>query len=247
MPTHKTDNSALTESEIRTIQTRLRYNGFTPGPIDGILGPRTSAAIVAFKRSIGFVPRPWVGPQTFKALMQPAEDPVQGPALAIDLPWIKVGLRVKGLHERADNTALGDFLRSDGHALGDPAVFPWCGDFVETCIRLALPREPFTGDVAKNPYWALNWRSFGRPMIGPATGCIASITRSGGGHVCFVLGEDADRYYCLGGNQSNTVSIAPIEKSRFVRESFRWPETWQMPEPGVLPMASLEAATAAFA
>jgi hypothetical protein len=45
--------------------------------------------------------------------------------------------------------------------------------------------------------------------------------RDGGGHVGFLVGQSADRYYVLGGNQSNCVSIAPIAKSRAM--GFRWP------------------------
>ena len=42
------------------------------------------------------------------------------------------------------------------------------------------------------------------------------------------MGEDATRYYCLGGNQSNRVSIVPIDKSRFVADSWRWPLTYPL-------------------
>ncbi len=46
----------MTAFQIATILARI---GFNPGPIDGIRGPQTDAAIVAFKRSIGFNPRPY--------------------------------------------------------------------------------------------------------------------------------------------------------------------------------------------
>jgi len=224
MPFDKIDNSALTPDEIRAIQGRLEAHGFPPGPIDGIWGPMTSAAVVAFKRSIGFISRPWVGPKTWAALNaepEPVDDDLP--------PWVQEGLRVRGCHERADNARLSDWLASDGHALGDPAVFPWCGDFVETAIRLTLPSEPFPGPVGENPYWALNWRHFGAPCE-PCLGAVISITRSGGGHVGFAVGQDTNRYFVLGGNQSNRVSVAPIAKSRFRRESWRWPVTYDGPQ-----------------
>ena len=246
MSLNKTDNSAMTLDERKLVQTRLKAHGIDPGLVDGILGPRTNAAIIAFKRSIGYAPRPYVGPLTMSALM---EDPAGAPALdgGLILPaWIKEGLKVKGLHEIYDKAELSAFLASDGHALGDPSVFPWCGDFVETCIRLALPDEPFPGQLGVNPYWALNWRGFG-VSCGPVLGAVASISRNGGGHVCFPVGEDATRYYCLGGNQSNTVSIAPISKSRFTADSFRWPSTVALPS-GALPwMTSTAEAESAFA
>lgn len=244
MPLTKTDNSAMTLDERRTVQQRLVAHGIDPGPVDGIIGPRTNAAIIAFKRSIGYAPRPYVGPLTMAALMQDPEAPVD--AETAEVPeWVKVGLKFKGLHEVYDNAELRAFLASDGHALGDPAVFPWCGDFVETCIRLALPSEPFPGQLGVNPYWALNWRQFG-VSCGPVLGSVISISRNGGGHVAFLMGEDATRYYCLGGNQSNTVSIAPIAKSRFSAASFRWPSGVALPSAALPLLASTAAAENAF-
>lgn len=244
MPTTRIDNSALTKDEVRFIQSALLARGIDPGPIDGIMGRRTEAAIIAFKARKGMKARPYVGPLTWAALQDQ-------PGVVIDNdqlpPWIKIGLRYKGYHEVRDNAALREFLASDGHALGDPAVFPWCGDYVETCIKLALPNEPFTGDVGKNPYWALNWLKFGIPCE-PQLGAIFAISRNGGGHVGFIVGEDDKRYYCLGGNQSNTVSIAPIAKSRFKSSSFRYPSTAYVPPKIVLPyMTSAEDAETKFA
>ena len=52
----------------RAVQQRLRALGFDSGPIDGIRGPKTDAAITAFKKSIGFRARPYFGPLTEQAL-----------------------------------------------------------------------------------------------------------------------------------------------------------------------------------
>lgn len=223
MPISST-NDTLTSSEVAEIQRQLIAHGFDPGPVDGLLGPRTAAAIVAFKRSIGFVARPWVGPQTWAALMK---DPAPRP---VDLPWIREALRVKGWHERADNRPLRDWLKSDGHALGDPALYPWCGDFVETAIRLALPDEP----IPANPYWALNWRGFGVPC-GQVRGAVCSIRRSGGGHVFFAVGQNDAYIYGLGGNQSDRVSVAAIPRYRIEPASWRWPSTWPLADAHPLP------------
>lgn len=221
MPLTAPDNSAMTKAEAETLQRRLIAHGFNPGLVDGRIGPRTNAAVIAFKRSIGFVARPWVGQLTWERLMQDPAQKVQ----EIMPPWVLEGLRIKGWHERADNADLRAWLKSDGKTLGDPAVLPWCGDFAETCIRLALPGEPFPGDLGGNPYWALHWRQFGIPCD-PCLGATISISREGGGHVGFAVGQDATRIFVLGGNQSNAVSVAPIEKSRFIAASWRWPSTY---------------------
>lgn len=217
MPLTEKDNSAMTREEIRAVQTELDRDGFDPGPIDGIMGPHTESAIIAFKRSRGLKPRPWVGPLTWKMLFEPelTDD------MANDLPWMIEAKKALRRHEVYDNEWLKRWLASDGHALGDPAKLPWCGDFVETPIRLSLPNEP----IMKNPYWALNWRKFGIATR-PTYGCVASIKRKGGGHVGFIVGEDRNRYYMMGGNQSNKSSIVPVDKGRFVTESFRWPKTF---------------------
>ena len=54
-----------------------------------------------------------------------------------------------------------NWLKRDGRSLGDPGKNPWCGDFVETCIRMGLPDEPLLGALGTNPYWARNWLLFG--------------------------------------------------------------------------------------
>lgn len=217
MPLTSTDNSSMTRDEIKSLQSKLSKLGFDPGPTDGIMGPHTESAIIAFKRSKGLKPRPWVGPLTWKLLFEPP--PIK--EMADDLPWMIEAKKALNRHEVYDNQWLKNWLSSDGHALGDPAKLPWCGDFVETSMRLALPNEP----IPKNPYWALNWRKFGIQTL-PTYGCVASIQRKGGGHVGYLVGEDKSRYYVMGGNQSNKSSVVPVDKSRFVPESFRWPSTF---------------------
>lgn len=227
----------MDKHDIIKVQARLRSLGYEPGPIDGIMGPHTESAIIAFKRSRGLLPRPYIGPITWKALFA---DSNTDAARKDDLPWMAEARVALGRHEVRDNGWLRRWLSSDGHALGDPAKYPWCGDGVETSIRLALPNEP----IPQNPYWALNWRKFGVPTP-PTYGAVASVTRNGGGHVGFLVGRDAGRFYMLGFNQTNAVTIAPMDKGRFEPASFRWPATYPA-QPIRLPnMASNAAANTA--
>lgn len=235
------DNSGMTSAEIRRVQARLAVHGFDPGPVDGVLGPRTLAAVIAFKRARGLVSRQWVGPKTWSLLINDPE-----PKADRFPPWVREGLRIRGWNERSDNAELRAWLRSDGQTLGDPTRAPWCGDFAETCIRLGLPREPLPGPLGVNPYWALNWRHFG-VACAPSLGSVISITRKGGGHVGFAVGMDNARYYILGGNQSNAVSIAPIAKDRFEPASWRWPTTYTGPQVPLPLMTSAEASAINFA
>jgi uncharacterized protein (TIGR02594 family) len=116
-----------------------------------------------------------------------------------------------------------DWLKRDGRSLGDPGKNPWCGDFIETCIRMGLPDEPLLGALGTNPYWARNWLLFGQDTK-PTTGAVLVFERGSGGHVGFAVGQDDTHFYVLGGNQSDAVTIARIAKSRLL--GARWPVTY---------------------
>ena len=49
---------------VRLIQRKLIAEGFSPGPLDGLYGPLTTAAVMRFQRSRGLVPDGMVGPIT---------------------------------------------------------------------------------------------------------------------------------------------------------------------------------------
>jgi uncharacterized protein (TIGR02594 family) len=228
-----------TVAHVKRVQARLKDLGFDPGPIDGIRGARTNAAIIAFKQSRGLLPRSLYGQITEETLFlskAPAaftDDPIK----TTTLPWIVRFRKVIGLQEVRDNAELRSFLRSDGRTLGDPALNPWCGDLVETCILLGIPAEkPYMPETLRaNPYWALNWRLFGIPCE-PRFGAVVSVTRPGGGHVGFALGKDQfGRILVGGGNQSNRICVAPLDASRFEAKAWRWPRTFEHLAPEPLP------------
>ena len=186
---------------IRLIQSGLDRLGHTPGAIDGQWGVRTASAMKALLAANGRA-----------ASLAPP-----GP-----LPWITEAKSVLGRHEARDRSWLMDWLKRDGRSLGDPGKNPWCGDLVETCIRMGLPNEPLLGALGTNPYWARNWLLFGRDTK-PVTGAVLIFSRGTGGHVGFALGQDDTHFYVLGGNQSDAVTIARVAKSRLL--GARWPAT----------------------
>jgi peptidoglycan hydrolase-like protein with peptidoglycan-binding domain/DNA invertase Pin-like site-specific DNA recombinase len=53
---------------VRTLQVTLRRLGWSPGPIDGLFGPRTEAAVVRFQRSAGLAADGIAGRRTSRAL-----------------------------------------------------------------------------------------------------------------------------------------------------------------------------------
>ena len=107
--------------------------------------------------------------------------------------------------------------------LGLPSKSPWCGDLVETCIRIGLPDEPLLGALGVNPYWARNWMLFGQETK-PVTGAVLIFERGSGGHVGFAVGQDDTHFFVQGGNQSDSVTVARVAKSRLL--GARWPLTY---------------------
>jgi len=109
----------------------------------------------------------------------------------------------------------------------------WCGSFVGGVLE-----EVGLGHV-KDPWGARNWLKFGKPIAGPAVGCIVVFWRgkpSGwSGHVGFVVGKDKKgNLMVLGGNQGNKVSIAPFATNRVL--GYRWPSIAPKPERYNLPI-----------
>ena len=193
--------TTVTTDAIRLIQSGLDRLGHSPGTIDGLWGLRTARALKALLAANGRA----------ASLVPP------GP-----LPWTTEAKSALGRHEARDRSWLMDWLKRDGRSLGDPSKTPWCGDFVETCIRVALPDEPLLGALGSNPYWARNWLRFGQE-VPPIPGAVLVFARGSGGHVGFAMGQDDTHFHVLGGNQSDAVTIARIARSRLL--GARWPTT----------------------
>lgn len=217
------------------LQRALLALGRNPGPIDGKFGAVTRKALVGFQAQAGVNPDGIPGPVTVTALREALIVAGKPPAsnLLTDRfgpPWHQELLRRKDLHETRDRSALMAWLRSDGRTLGDPAKLPWCGDAIETAIALTLPTEP----LPSNPYLARNWLKFGVPLGKPALGAVMVFWRGSktgtSGHVGLYVGEDADAYHVLGGNQSNAITIARLDKTRLL--GFRWPAKFPLPQGG---------------
>lgn len=95
---------------------------------------------------------------------------------------------------------------------GGDAV-PWCGLFMGAVAHRAGKPIP------ANPLRAMAWAGWGSPVAVPELGDVLTFTRSGGGHVGLYVGEDAQTYHVLGGNQSDSVNITRIRKSRLYAAS----------------------------
>lgn len=85
---------------------------------------------------------------------------------------------------------------------------PWCGIFVAWCFAKAGIRPVSTASDL-GFMWAQRWKAFGEEVTRPQVGDVLVFPH----HVTFYVGEDADRYQCLGGNQSDGVTITHFRKS----------------------------------
>src|SRR5688572_18021089 len=123
------------------IQRRLRALGYDPGPLDGVRGRRTIAALKAFQAAHGLEVDGLAGPATLEKLMTPPHpaapqppSPARGEGWL--RPWFEEALRLKGLRETAgvaDNPVILEWASRLGLGYAHDSV-AWCGLFVAHCI-----------------------------------------------------------------------------------------------------------------
>lgn len=213
---------------VAEIQRALLTRGYDLGPsgADDALGRITITAVTAFQKAekLDILYPGTIGPKTIAALGLSAAGPVAP-------PWIAEARRYLGLHERRDAARLDKALRLDASEI------PWCGAFVGMVVAATLPREV----LPMNPLGARNWLKFGSEVKGPQIGAVAVFWRGlkagWSGHVGFVVGHDKTHLHILGGNQSDSVSVARIAKDRLL--GYRWPKTAPDVPTGKLALSSI--------
>lgn len=91
---------------------------------------------------------------------------------------------------------------------------PWCAAFVGACLeRAGIKSSRFES--------AKSYLEWGEKLNAPAVGCVVVFTRTGGGHVGFVIGQDAKgNLQVLGGNQSDQVNVRTFGRDRVT--GYRW-------------------------
>lgn len=216
---------------ILELQKALLAKGFDPGPIDGISGPTTRAAIRAFQSKQGLEGTGIADVKTLQKLLGKAAatpdrliaDAVAGD-ISADVPWLNEAKRLVGTTEirgPQDNPVILGMGDAAGIRVTDDET-PWCGLFVSHCIATTLPDEP----MPANPLGARQWLKFGSdvtPQFGSALIFWRESPSSFKGHVGFYWAEDDLSYHVLGGNQSDSVNVTRLVKSRLL--GARWPKS----------------------
>jgi len=131
--------------------------------------------------------------------------------------WVKTALKEIGVEEihgiKHNDRVLQYHAVSGGFSTDE---VPWCGSFVNWVMH------QYNYDTPKYPARAKSWLHFGKTSIIPVLGSIAVKSRTGGGHVCFVVGKNMNGdLYCVGGNQNDEVNIRLYKKESFI--DFRVP------------------------
>ena len=189
---------------IREAQRILKLTGFYTGDIDGDFGDGSLGAVEKLAVKAGF-----------KTTASSSATPSDVKPLA----WIVEATKHIGLKEipgPKHNQTILQWVKNLGGWFTDDET-PWCGTFIAQCLKEAGRGVP------KHWYRALAYESYGTELLKPAYGCIGVMSRTGGGHVTFIVGETKDSKYLvgLGGNQSNAVNLMKFDKSRFT--AFVWP------------------------
>lgn len=140
------------------------------------------------------------------------------------LVWFEEALNPSGIREvpgERSNAAILSWAKGLNIDYRDDGI-PWCGLFVAHCIGSTLPDEI----LPPSPVVARSWQNFG-DSCSPVRGAILVFwrgkRRGSLGHVGFYHSEDNRSYHVLGCNQSNSVSLTRIGKSRLL--AARWPRT----------------------
>lgn len=116
---------------------------------------------------------------------------------------------------------------------------PWCAAFVGAM----LARSNIQGSGKAN---ARSYETWGRKLSSPVLGCVVILSRpptAWQGHVGFYLSTDRTKRLVriIGGNQSDSVSIADFSIDRVV--AYRWPTSQTIIPEWVGPIASVGSAS----
>jgi len=135
--------------------------------------------------------------------------------------WLGHALEHLGIKEipgAMHNPRIQAFFKDAGHGEISRDETAWCAAFVGACLERAGYKS--TRSLMARSYlgWGVDARAFDNPI-----GSIAILKRGTNpslGHVGFLVGITADKVWLLGGNQSDSVSIAAYRRSRLI--GLRW-------------------------
>lgn len=121
---------------------------------------------------------------------------------------------VKEIRGSKHNPVIMEFFqKSDAGWVKDDET-PWCAAFVNAVLHEAGYEG--TGSLAARSFLKWGKRVY-KPRIGDIVVFWRKAKNSWEGHVGFYVREEGNYVYCLGGNQSNKVSVVRYPKSRVLQ------------------------------
>jgi len=205
----------------------------------GYFGAATDVAVSTFQKRAGLAADGKFGAKSAAALDAAMTTP--GTSATVVVPqevgrplWLEAGLKLVGLREGAgsgDNQQIIDWAKEEGGDISkeyNHDSIPWCALFANHILT-------HVGLKGTETLWALDfagkWPSV--RLDGPAVGAFAPMLRNGGGHIICIVGKAANgNIMGLGGNQSDSVSVAQFPLSR-LNKGFWWPEGQPLPVVGI--------------
>lgn len=200
--------------KIKELQERLTDLGFPVGGIDGILGPKTTAAVKEFQRSKELTADGVIGPQTLRALGMalPAQTrfmlaPVRAHSRVLRGRAVEYAMAQVGVREQTNNSgpAVDAYLSSVGLGPG----YSWCMAFVYWCMQQAAgdlsQRVPLVRTGGCMRQW--NETTCYKTTTDPQPGDIFIMDLGGGaGHTGFVVGVTPTTIHTVEGNTNDNGS-----------------------------------------
>lgn len=215
------------------IQVALNNLGFTL-EVDQDFGPNTQRAVKACQATYK------VGSElgTVDAATAKVLDAARPPASTLKIaPWLSTMRAITGTKEAPgakDNPFIiemaAEIVRRYPDLRGTVGWYnhdsiPWCGLDMGYVMAVNGIKPP------KYALSALAWADWGQKLKTPTPGAVLVYSRTGGGHVTLYESENNTHYYCRGGNQSDSVNVTLIPKSRAIK-AIRWPNGCPMPTTG---------------
>jgi len=136
------------------VQLALKKAGFDPGPIDGLFGPATEAAVVAFQTAKGLVVDGEIGPQTEAALFDQPDEP-ETPVID-DAPQKPLPLADFAVNAPVQSTKFND-LKQEYLALFSSVVLrdEWAERIEKACGRVLANRNRY--EIAATDLGNIPW------------------------------------------------------------------------------------------
>lgn len=142
-----------------------------------------------------------------------------------DLPWLEKAIKEIGVSE-TNRTKMDEYVgclpSKDANIIKgkmDTDEGPWCACFIYFCTGgfVGWPTKPC--DTVRAREYCNVWSAQQTPVLG----AIAVLKfKSGNCHVAFVIGEDLNSIYVLGGNQGNAVQLSKYAKNLVI--AYRYPQ-----------------------